>query len=40
MHQVALAYDASSEQFDRVLLKPKRGSVSIQLLALVWVPRG
>jgi hypothetical protein len=40
MQQVAVSYDASSEQFDRMLLKPKRGSVSIQLLALVWVPRG
>ena len=39
MQQVAMSYDASAEHFDRVLLKPKRGSVLVQLLALVWIPR-
>ncbi|HJU44794.1 MAG TPA: hypothetical protein VJ691_18345 [Vicinamibacterales bacterium] len=32
-------WDLSNEPFERVLLKPKRGGVSVQLLALVWVPR-
>jgi hypothetical protein len=39
MQQVAMSSDVSAETFDRVLVKPKRGSLSVQLLALVWVPR-
>ena len=39
MQQVASSSDVSAEKFDRVLLKPKRGSVSVQLFALVWIPR-
>ena len=31
------AWDVSSEPFERVLVKPKRGGVSVQLVALVWV---
>ena len=31
------AWDLSSEPFERVLVKPKRGGVSVQLVALVWV---
>jgi predicted phage tail protein len=36
--QVAADWDLSKEPFDRVLVKPKRGGVSVQLVALVWVP--
>ena len=32
-------WDVSSEVFERVLVKPKRGGVSVQLVALAWVPR-
>jgi hypothetical protein len=32
------AWDLSSEPFERVLVKPKRAGVSVQLVALVWVP--
>jgi hypothetical protein len=31
-------WDLAGEPFDRVLVKPKRGGVSVQLIALVWVP--
>jgi hypothetical protein len=31
-------WDLSNEVFERVLVKPKRGGVSVQLVALVWVP--
>ena len=31
-------WDLSNEPFERVLIKPKRGGVSVQLVALVWVP--
>jgi hypothetical protein len=31
-------WDLSNEPFDRVLVKPKRGGVSVQLVTLVWVP--
>jgi hypothetical protein len=31
-------WDLSNEPFERVLVKPKRGGVSVQLVALVWVP--
>jgi Helicase HerA, central domain len=38
MQQVAATFDSASEAFSRVLVKPKRGSVSVQVVALVWVP--
>jgi hypothetical protein len=31
-------WDLSNEPFERVLVKPKRGGVSVQLVALVWTP--
>jgi hypothetical protein len=31
-------WDLTKEPFERVLVKPKRGGVSVQLVALVWVP--
>jgi hypothetical protein len=31
-------WDLSNEVFERVLVKPYRGGVSVQLVALVWVP--
>jgi hypothetical protein len=39
MQQVGAAFDASTEEFTRVLVKPKRGGVSVQVVAVVWVPR-
>jgi hypothetical protein len=38
IQQVTADWDLSKEPFDRVLVKPKRGGVSVQLIALVWVP--
>ena len=35
---LAAQWDLSNEPLDRVLVKPKRGGVSVQLVALVWVP--
>jgi hypothetical protein len=32
-------WDARDEPFDRVVVKPKRAGVSVQLVALVWLPR-
>jgi hypothetical protein len=34
---IAADWDLSNEAFERVLVKPKRGGVSVQLVALVWV---
>jgi len=31
--------DASGDTLDRVVVKPKRGGVAVQLVALVWLPR-
>jgi hypothetical protein len=31
-------WDLSTEPFERVLVKPRRGGISVQLMALVWVP--
>ena len=31
-------WELSNEPFERVLVKPKRGGVSVQLVSLVWVP--
>jgi hypothetical protein len=38
LRAVSADWDLSNEPFERVLLKPKRGGVSVQLVALVWVP--
>ena len=38
LNRVAADWDLSNEPFERVLVKPKRGGVSVQLVALVWVP--
>jgi hypothetical protein len=35
---VTADWDLSKEPLDRVLVKPKRGGVSVQLVTLVWVP--
>ena len=35
---VTAEWDLAQEPFDRVLVKPRRGGVSVQLVALVWVP--
>jgi hypothetical protein len=37
---VTADWDLAGEPFDRVLVKPKRGGVSVQLVALVWVSAG
>ena len=40
LHAIATRWDqARDESLERVLLKPKRGGVSVQLVALVWMPR-
>ncbi|MEO8680942.1 MAG: ATP-binding protein, partial [Vicinamibacterales bacterium] len=39
LQAVAAQFDATREQLERVLVKPKRGGVSVQLVALVWVAR-
>jgi hypothetical protein len=39
MQEVGATFDASNEEFARVLLKPKRGGVSVQVVAIVWIPR-
>jgi hypothetical protein len=39
LQQVSEQFDASNETLERVLVKPKRGGVSVQLVALVWVPQ-
>ena len=38
LQEVTSDWDLSNEPFERVLVKPKRGGVSVQLVALVWVP--
>ncbi len=38
LQAVSADWDLSNEPFDRLLVKPKRGGVSVQLVALVWVP--
>ncbi len=35
---VTADWELANEPFERVLVKPKRGGVSVQLVALVWVP--
>ena len=39
LQQVAAEFDSSSETFQRVLLKPKRGGVSVQTVGIVWIPQ-
>jgi hypothetical protein len=38
LQTVTTDWELSNEPFERVLVKPKRGGVSVQLVALVWVP--
>ena len=38
LQAVTSEWDLSNEPFERVLVKPKRGGVSVQLVSLVWVP--
>lgn len=38
MQAVAAEFTQGEESFEAVLVKPKRGGVSVQLLALVWMP--
>ncbi len=38
LQAVAAEWDLSAEVLERVLVKPKRGGVSVQLIALAWVP--
>jgi Helicase HerA, central domain len=40
LQAIAARWDAArDEALERTLVKPKRGSVSVQLVALVWIPR-
>jgi len=39
LQDVSTQWDAATETLDRVVVKPKRGGVSVQLVALVWLPR-
>ncbi|MSO36351.1 MAG: DUF853 family protein [Acidobacteria bacterium] len=39
LQAVAAEWDLSAAPLERVLVKPKRGGVSVQLVALAWVPR-
>lgn len=39
LQAVSVEWDLSAEVLERVLIKPKRGGVSVQLVALAWVPR-
>jgi hypothetical protein len=38
IQKITAEWDLSNEPFERVLVKPKRGGVSVQLVSLVWVP--
>jgi hypothetical protein len=38
IESVTADWDMTNEPFERVLVKPKRGGVSVQLVTLVWVP--
>jgi Bacterial protein of unknown function (DUF853) len=38
LQAVTADWDLTNEPFERVLVKPKRGGVSVQLVALVWIP--
>jgi hypothetical protein len=39
LQEAAAQFDVSNETLERVLVKPKRGGVSVLLVALVWIPR-
>jgi len=39
LQTVSAEWDLSTEALERVLVKPKRGGVSVQLVALAWVPQ-
>jgi hypothetical protein len=39
MQHVASLFDATNETFQRVLVKPKRGGVSVQTVGIVWIPQ-
>jgi hypothetical protein len=38
LHQVQAEWDPAGIELEPVMVKPKRGGVSVQLVALVWVP--
>jgi hypothetical protein len=38
LQAVSDRWDARDEPLESVLVKPKRGGISVQLVALVWVP--
>lgn len=38
LQELSADWDLSNETFETVLAKPRRGGVSVQLVALVWVP--
>jgi hypothetical protein len=39
LQAIADRWDARDEPLERVLVKPKRGGISVQLVALVWLPK-
>jgi SMC interacting uncharacterized protein involved in chromosome segregation len=39
LQAISTQWDAQQEPLERVVVKPKRGGVSVQLVALVWLPR-
>ena len=40
LQAVAARWDEGRDQaLERVLIKPKRGGISVQLVALVWIPQ-
>jgi hypothetical protein len=39
LQKVGEQWDVQTDTLDRALIKPKRGAVSVQLVALAWVPR-
>jgi hypothetical protein len=40
LHTIASRWDTRHEPLERIVVKPKRGGVGVQLLALVWMPYG
>ena len=39
LETISAQWDAREEPLERVIVKPKRGGVSVQLVALVWLPQ-
>jgi hypothetical protein len=39
LQAIADQWDARNERFDRAVVKPKRGGVSVQLVSLLWLPQ-